>query len=114
MSIMVNTDVLVSAGPIDLNGSWITLWGAVESALGTKLTTLMAVIGTIIVVMALVKWAWDRRRGQGGGGGGGSQAIWGALLVGAILSAPGVIIPVMLQVVDAIANAVYSVWKNAG
>ena len=112
MNIMANTDVLMSAGPIDLAGSWSTLWSAVESALGTKLTTLMAVVGTIIVVMALVKWAWDRRRGQGGGGG--SQAIWGALLVGAILSAPGVILPIMLQVVDAIANAVYSVWKNAG
>lgn len=107
-----NGDVLLAAGPINLSGSWNTLWSSVEGAIGSKLTTLMAVIGTLIVVLALVKWAWDRRRGQGGGQG--SGAIWGALLVGAILSAPGVIIPVGLTIVDALANAVYSVWKNAG
>jgi hypothetical protein len=107
-----NTDVILAKGPIDLAGSWDSLWSAVTAGIGTKLVDLLTIVGVAIVVMALAKWAWDRRRG--GGGGGGSSAVWGALLVGALLSAPGVILPIMLQIMDAIANAVYNVWKNAG
>ena len=99
------------ANTIDLSGKWDTLWaGLVGGTEFGKITGLLGVIGVAIVAMALIKWAWDRRRG---GGAGQSGAVWGALLVGALLSAPDLIIPILLTILDVIGNAVISVWNKS-
>lgn len=93
---------------IDLTGAWGTFFAAFETSVGVgRILTLLSILGVLIVVMALIKWAWDRRRG---GGMGQSGAVWGSLLVGALMCAPKILIPVFLFILDAVANAVYNVW----
>lgn len=102
----------VLAGEVDLGGSWEQFWNAVQGQAGPILD-LLGVIGVLMVVLAVVKWAWDRRRGQGGGYGQQSNAIWGALLIGSILSAPGIVLPIVLYMFDVIANAAIDVFNSA-
>lgn len=102
--------MVVLAAKIDLESSWSKFWSAVRTQAGPILD-LAAVVGVLMIVIAIAKWAWDRRRGQGGGGQ--SQAIWGALLVGCMFSAPAVIIPMFLLIMDVIANAAISVWQSS-
>lgn len=93
---------------IDLAGAWDKFYNAVATGAGVKrLLTLMAIIGVALIAAAIVKWAWDRRRGLNGGG---SGAIWGALLIGAIMSAPDLLIPIVLQALDALINSVSKIW----
>ncbi|GAB2733291.1 hypothetical protein [Nocardioides pakistanensis] len=123
---MSTLNALTAAGPflraarnqststdIDLSGAWDKFWGAITAASGAdQIINLLGIIGVALVAMALIKWAWDRRRGGGGGMGQQSSAVWGALLIGAILSAPGVILPILLTFMDVIANAGISIWNN--
>ena len=95
---------------IDLNGSWGRFWGSITSTASIgRLMTLLSIIGVLIVAAALVKWAWDRRRGMSGGGG--SGAVWGSLLVGAVLSAPNLLIPIVLQIFDILVNSIAKIWN---
>lgn len=97
---------------IDLNGSWKTFVNAVEKGTGVgPILNVLGVVGVIIVLFAVVKWAWDRRRG---GGMGQTGNVWGALLVGALFAAPKTIIPIFLIILDLIANAVLRVWDSTG
>lgn len=109
MNIITPQTVVQASGPVNLKGSWDSFWNAVEGQAGPILT-LASIFGCVIVVAAIVKWAWDRRRG---GGGGNSGAVWGALLVGCILAAPGVLIPIVLGFLDVVANAVIEVFESA-
>lgn len=97
-------------GEVNLKGGWGTFWGAITAGF-PGITTLMTVIGVALVVFALIKWAWDRRRG--GGMGQGSQPLWGALVPGAILAAPAVLFPLLLGLLDWVANIVIQLTKTA-
>lgn len=97
---------------INLAGGWDTVWSAIQSAIGNQLTALLTAVGVLIVVASLFKWMWDRRRSGGGGMGQSSGVLW-SLLVGATLSAPGLLIPIFLTILDAIANAVLGIWNSA-
>jgi len=57
------SNVMLLAGTINLSGSWGQVWGAVQAAIGTKLTTLLSAVGVILVVGAVFKWLFERRRG---------------------------------------------------
>lgn len=111
---MIDTTAVILAAsgadkPINLKGSWTTFWNAISNAAGMGgLLRLAAVIGVALVVFAVVKWAWDRRRGEKGSFG----AIWGALVIGLILSAPNVAMPIAFTLLDAIANAGIAVWNR--
>lgn len=98
------------AGEVNLKGGWNGVWSAVNAGF-PGLTKLMTIIGVILVVFALLKWAWDRRRG--GGMGQGSQPLWGALIPGAILCAPGVLFPMLLGLLDWVANICIQLAKAA-
>lgn len=99
----------VMAGKINLKGSWDSLWNALQGQAGPILD-LCAVVGVVIVVAALGKWFWERRRGQGGGN---SSGIWWALAIGCMLSAPSIIIPICLFMFDVVANAAVDVFNSA-
>lgn len=96
----------------DLEGSWETLWTGIKGSTGQQVWTLLSVIGVAIVVGALIKWIWDRKRGGGGRGLGNTGAIWGALAVGALLTAPEIILPILLTILDAIVNAIIGIWNQ--
>lgn len=99
---------------IKLGEGWDNLIGAFEKqAAFEKILTLLTAVGALLVVMAVVKWFWDKRRGGGGGGGGNSSVGW-ALAVGALLAAPQIIIPVILDILDVVANAFVDVFDGEG
>ncbi|HEX9229305.1 MAG TPA: hypothetical protein VF885_22125 [Arthrobacter sp.] len=100
----------VPMGAVNLAGSWTKFWNAITAGY-PGITTMMSIIGVALVVFALVKWAWDRRRG--GSMGQGAQPLWGALIPGAVLAAPTVILPILLQLLDWLANIVLSMVQTA-
>lgn len=93
---------------IKLKDGWAGLWGAVEKAMGTQFTTLLSIIGVALVVFALGKWLWDKRKG---GGGNSSALIWTAI-VGAALAGPQIVFPILLTFVDWIINAIINVMPK--
>ena len=90
---------------VDLKGGWTKIWGAIQTALGT-FAGLLTAFGVLIVVFAVLKWLWDKRRG---GDGQGNRALGWAMLFGAILAAPGLLIPMTLGLVDIVINAAINI-----
>lgn len=105
-------DQLVLASDVNMSRTWSDVWDSLDRALG-PISDLIAGIGVILVVFSVVKWLWDRRRGGGGGMGGGqaSGVMW-TLLVGAVLIAPSVLLPLILTILDAVVNAVVHLWRD--
>lgn len=98
---------------IDLRGSFDQFWNAITTGTGIgPILSLLSIVGVALIAFALVKWAWDRRRG-GGGGGQSSGAVWGALLVGALLSLPEILLPIFLTFLDVVVNGALKVWASA-
>lgn len=112
---MIATILAAGDKTVDLAGGWSTFWTGIQKGNPTfsSITTLMTVIGTIVVVMAFGKWLWEKRKGTGGGGGGGrSDGILWALAAGAMLAAPNLIIPIVLTILDTVANGVAGVFDT--
>jgi hypothetical protein len=105
----MNRNITPMAAGVNLSDSWNQFWGAVQGP-AAPLLNLVKIVGVALVVMAFAKWAWDRRRR---GGAGDSSGIWAALLIGALMSAPGVIIPMVLRIFDIVVNASISIWNNS-
>lgn len=96
-------------GKIDLARGWDATWlSLTEGYPGLGRT--LAFIGVAIVVLSLVKWAWSSRRG------GQSQAarpVWGTLIIGSLLTAPTVIVPLLLGVLSTLINIAISLFSTA-
>ena len=95
---------------VNLRGGWDSAWAPIQSVLGAGVLKIVAAIGVLIVVSAFGKWVWDKRRG---GGGNSSTLLW-SLAVGALLTAPTVIIPIALWAFDGAANVVVKLFNNNG
>lgn len=87
---------------VDFSSGWDQVWSAISGSMGDGLTDLLTVVGVILVIFAIITWLWQRRRGGGGGGGGGLVYM---IIIGAILAAPGAIIPAFLTIIDLVVNA---------
>ncbi|GAA3632603.1 hypothetical protein [Microlunatus ginsengisoli] len=98
------------AGGVDLSGAWSTFWNAVSSSGGAQLTNVLSVVGVAVLVLAFASFFWQRARHNNKGVADGGK-LWWAIGIGAVLSAPGVIFPILLTFVDVIANAVISVYN---
>ncbi len=88
-----------AAGTVDLNSGWDSVWGAFKAG-APGISTAMTVIGVVLVVFSILKWAWDRRRNQGGNH---SNLLW-TLVPGAVLVAPDLLFPLILTLLDWIIN----------
>lgn len=97
---------------INLSSGWDQLWSAVSRALGSSVTQLMLVIGVGLIAAAFIGWIWKRRR-SGGGGMQDMSAIWWTMGIGAILAAPDLVLPLILNLVDAVVNAGANILKIA-
>lgn len=106
----LNIHTAVPAADVNFAGGWNTLWGAITSGF-PQLVQIITVVGVILVLGTLLKWAWDRRRG--GGMAQGAQPVWGTLIIGSILMAPTIVMPLLLLIVDGIANAGLALFKAA-
>lgn len=92
---------------VDLAGAWDKIWSAVSAVAGTEVTTLLTFIGVILVIFAIGKFIFDKRRG-GGATSGLTAVIW-TLIAGGLLAAPNLIIPLALTLLDWVANAIIKI-----
>jgi hypothetical protein len=96
--------MIAAAASINLAGSWSTFWASTSKSIGT-LTTLLTTVGMLLVIGAILKYVWERRRG---GGSSPTTLLW-TLLVGGVLAGPDVFIPTILTLADDVINAISSV-----
>ncbi|ARD42523.1 hypothetical protein [Actinomyces gaoshouyii] len=102
-------------GDLNLKGGWNTILSAIEAATGSKaLFTVLSVAGTVIVITAVMATLIAKRRGGQVFGGHDNSKITGAVIAGALLVAPKVVIPAALWVIDLVGNAVIQVLRNSG
>jgi hypothetical protein len=99
--------MMIMQASVDLSGGWSTFWNAVTSSAGTPLTGILSVLGVMVLVFALAGYFWQRARGKSSDNG---HLMW-AMAVGALLAAPGVIFPLILGLMDMVANAVISIYQ---
>lgn len=90
-----------------LKDGWNAVWAAVTAG-APGLSTLLLSVGVVLMVIALGKWLWDKRKG---GGGNSSALLWTAV-VGAALAGPEVIFPIMLGIVDWLINTVVGIMPK--
>lgn len=96
----MSTVILASASTVNFASDWTSINSALTSALGSQLITFLGVVGTLLIFASIVKYIWDRRKGSQGN----HQHLMYTLLIGAILAVPGVIMPALLTIIDAIVN----------
>lgn len=103
----------LAGGKVDLSGLWDKFYGALTASTGfDKISLILGIVGLLVVLIALCKFFWDKRNGGGmGGRGGGGNLMW-PIMVGLFLSAPSIVIPVFLQIIDIILNAVVTLMTR--
>lgn len=83
---------------------WDKFWGTVSTP---GMNTLMMIAGGAIMAWFLLKWIWAKSRGGGGGGGNVLQGFpWWPMAVGLLLTAPTLLIPMVLRLVQSIIKIV--------
>jgi len=96
---------------VNLSTNWSSINSSLTSALGgSQLSSMLAIVGTVLVVFAVAKWLWDRRRNQGGN----HQALLYTLVFGGVLAAPDVIIPMLLSILDVVINLGINLVNHGG
>jgi hypothetical protein len=109
-SLAAKTTTLVSTADtkIDLTGSWNKLVTALSGGSVDKVLTFLSIVGVILVVASVGGYLWQRRRG---GGGNHSGLLW-AGLIGALLSAPKLVVPIILSILDFVIGALATIVSN--
>ncbi|AYG03422.1 hypothetical protein [Gryllotalpicola protaetiae] len=110
-SALILADNGSTTGNIDLVTPWNTLWSSVQDTVGPQILNLMTIVGVILVVFAIGKWIFDKRRG-GGAHKGLDTLLW-AFLAGCVLAAPGLLIPAVVNFLDYGANAILHLISHA-
>jgi len=82
--------VVVHASAVDLTTGWNGLMGLLPSGL----TLVMAIVGIALIIWVLLRWWWKHRHGSQGGVMKGAPVI--GILIGVLLAAPLVVMPVIL------------------
>lgn len=108
MSIILAAAPVIKSGAINISDQWNLLWSAVSSG-APALTGILSAVGALLVIGALVMWVIKRRTQRGLGD---LTAVWGSLIIGAVLLAPAVVIPLILKLVDIIVNIVVSLGQS--
>ena len=101
------------------NVDFVTLWNSflttVEGVTNvTGLFTIAAYVGLVIIIAAIVRWAWQKRKGGRIVENRDGSLLAGALIAGLILIAPKVIIPIALFILQTIVNLVIAVLNQTG
>lgn len=86
---------------VNLRGAWTGLWAKINTGDFSQVLTLITWVGVALLAFALVKWAWNKRKGSAQG----SEVLYSAI-IGAVFSAPNFLIPLVLGIFDAVANTV--------
>lgn len=93
--------MILAAESVNFTGPWSTLWGKVNQGTFGDFMTLMTFIGIGVVIIAIGKLVWDKRRG-----GGNPQPVLWSLLAGALFAAPNALIPIVLKLAEIVVNTI--------
>jgi hypothetical protein len=88
-----------ASGGIDLVGGFTTLWNNLPNS--TSIAVVLSMIAVIIILVTVVPWLWQRRKGGLSGMGG---FPWVGVVVAALLAGPAVVFPVLLGIFSLIIN----------
>lgn len=91
---------------VDFSGAWDGMWANLSTGLTPEAQRLMTWVGAALVLFSLLKWANGKRKGANGSSA--SQHVLYTLIIGACLAAPNAIIPILLRLVDLVANLALS------
>ncbi|AZZ54994.1 hypothetical protein [Rathayibacter iranicus] len=94
---------------INLAAGWEALWRTITSNT-TGLNEALTVIGVVVLLVGVIPWAWQKRKG-GGGGGALSGFPWWSVIIAAVFAGPVVVIPLILNLVSVIINVSISVFS---
>lgn len=101
---------------IDFSGDWDAFWSVLTATAGIgTVFSVLNVIGVLLCAYAIADFCWIRMKNRGASGRMqlGSGGWWLPLtVVGLLLVAPSVLIPMALTVVDVVANAGLSIWSR--
>ncbi len=99
-------NTIIATSNINLAGSWSSAWSSLSGPLG-GFTNFLGIIGMFLVVMSIVVYIWERRKGNGNH----TKLIW-TLAVGAVLASPNFVLPAILGILDFIVNAAASLLHH--
>lgn len=105
-----DSQILAQSQQLDMAGGWNDLWSALTGAFGEGFWDLLTIIGVALVVFSILSYLWQHRRGTNWGSGG--AIILGMLIVGAVLMAPGLLIPLFLTLLDFIINFFIGIFQD--
>lgn len=94
----------------NFSSSWNTFWSAISGQLGGVLT-IMTWVGVVLVVFSVVGWIYKKR--QGGSLSQGLSGVFITMVVGMVLCSPQLLIPLILRIVDFVANTAASLLQRA-
>lgn len=97
---------------LNLEDAWKGFWGAI-SAPAAGILKIAAWAGAVIVVVAIFGWLFERKRGGGLMSGQKSQGLIWAIILGAVLAGPELIIPFFLKIADWVVNTVTGLLGSA-
>lgn len=84
---------------VDFVGGFSTLWSALPNS--ATIGTVLAAIGVLIVIITVLPWLWQRRKGglQGMNG-----FPWIAVVIAGICAGPQVVFPILLGLLGLVVN----------
>lgn len=88
-----------AAGEIDLVGGFTALWSNLPNA--AAIADVLSMVAVVIVLVTVVPWLWQRRKGGLSGMGG---FPWVGVIVAAFLAGPSVVFPVLLGLLGLVIN----------
>lgn len=79
-----------------LSEAWGQAKAVINGTVGSGFLNVLAGIGIVIILFAVIKFFWDKRRGNGAN----SKAMWFLVACGAVLAAPTILMGFFLEIVD--------------
>lgn len=100
--------LVATEGQVNFYGAWQTFWGRVSGNI-TGLITLLTIVGVLLLVIGIVGYIFEKRKSGGGSmSQGGGKVMW-AMIAGLVCVAPNALIPLILKILDGVANGVLSI-----
>lgn len=104
-------DIVAAGDKVDLSSGWSTLWsGLTGSGNMANVMKILTAIGVVLLLGSLLGWIWGKRKGGSLASGGAGVFI--VLIVGCILSAPNLLLPAVLGIIDGIGNGIAGLFTT--
>lgn len=104
-------EIVAAGDEVNFSSGWKTLWsGLTDAGNMTNVMKILTAVGVILLLLSLGGWIWGKRKGGSLGQGTGGVLI--VLIIGCALSAPNLLIPAILGVVDGIGNGIAGLFTS--